>query len=70
MKSMMTKNAGKFLAILITNQMQEYNAGHITQWSISRASLEATQCRHRASACTALPRQPPWLPILNETQKQ
>ena len=32
------------------------NAGHIARWSTSRASFEATGCRHRASACAVLPR--------------
>jgi len=41
------KNYGKSLAILIVMAMQRYNAGHITQWSTSRASFEATGCRHR-----------------------
>ena len=54
------KNAGKVLVILITMQMQQYDAGHITQWSTSRASLEATGCCHWASACVVLPKRPPW----------
>ncbi len=35
------------------------NAGRITQWRTSWASLEATGCRHWASACAVLPQ---WLP--------
>jgi hypothetical protein len=54
------KNEGKLLAISIAMQMRRYNAGHITQWSTSRASLEATGCRHRASARAVSPRRPPW----------
>ncbi len=50
-KSMATKNAGKLLAILIAMAMQRYDAGHITQWSTSRASLKATGCHHWLSAC-------------------
>jgi hypothetical protein len=43
--------AGNFIA----NQMWQYYAGHIAQWSISRASLEATECSHWAIACAILP---------------
>jgi hypothetical protein len=64
-----TKNAGKLLAILIAMRMRRYDAGHITQWSTSVASLEATGCRHWASACAILPRQQPRSSILNETTK-
>jgi len=56
-----TKNAGESLAILIAMRMRRYGAGHIARWSTSRASLKATGCRHRASACAVLPRRPPWL---------
>jgi hypothetical protein len=69
MKSMMTKYAGTLLAILIANQMRRYNAGRIAQLSTPRASLEATGCCHWVSASAVLPRRPPWLMILNETQK-
>ncbi len=34
-----------------------------------QASLEATGCHHRASACAVLPRQPPWSTISNKTHK-
>jgi len=50
-----TKNAGKSTTILVAMAMQRYDAGHIARWSTSRASLEATGCRHRASACAVLP---------------
>jgi hypothetical protein len=50
-KSTTTKNAGESLAISIAVQLRRYNAGCIAQWSTSRASLEATGCRHWASAC-------------------
>jgi hypothetical protein len=50
-ESMMSKNSGKSLAILIAMRMRRYDAGRITRWSTSRASLEATGCRHQASAC-------------------
>ena len=68
-KSTTTKNAGKSMAILIAMAMQRYDAGHIARWSTSRASLEATGCHHRASACTVSPRRPPWSKNLNQTQK-
>jgi len=42
---------------------------HRPQWSISRASLEATGCHHWASACIALPLQPPWSTNLVENTK-
>ena len=54
-----TKIAGKLLVISIAMAMHWYDAGCIAQWSTSRAYLEATGCRHRASACTVLPRRPP-----------
>jgi hypothetical protein len=54
------KNEGKSLANSIAMQTRRYDAGHIAQWSTSRASLEATECHHRASACAVLPRRPPW----------
>ncbi len=42
------KNEGKLLAMFIAMQMQQYNVGRITQWSSSRASLDATGCHHQA----------------------
>ena len=68
-ESMATKNAGKSPAILIAVAMQRYDAGRIAHWSTSRASLEATGCRHRSSACAVLPRRPPWSMNSNETHK-
>jgi hypothetical protein len=49
-----TKNAGKSTTISMAMAMQQYDAGRIARWSTSRASLEATGCRHRASACAIL----------------
>jgi hypothetical protein len=63
------ENAGKLLAISIAVQMRRCNAGHITRWSTSRASLEATRCRHRSNACAVLPRRPLWSTNLNEKHK-
>ncbi len=68
-ESAITKNAGKLMAILIAMAMQRYNAGCITQWSTSGASLEATGCRHWSSACAVLPRWPPLSTILVEITK-
>ena len=62
-----TKNAGKLATISVAMAMQRYDAGRIARWSTSRASLEATGCRHWASACAVLPRRPPWSTILNKT---
>jgi hypothetical protein len=59
-QSTATKNAGESMAILIAMAMQWYDAGRIAQWITSGASLEATGCSHRASACAVLPRRPPW----------
>ena len=64
-----TKNAVKLTTISIAMQTRGYNAGHIARWSTSRASLEATGCRHRARACALLPRQPPLSTNLNKTHK-
>jgi hypothetical protein len=63
------KNAGKLMTILMAMAMQQYDAGRIARWSTSRASLEATGCRHLASACAVLPRRPPWLMNSNKTHK-
>ena len=60
-ESTATNNAGKLMAISIAMAMQRYNAGRFAQWSTSGGSLEATECRHRSSACAVSPRRPPWL---------
>ncbi len=46
-----TKNAGKSTTISMAMEMQLYDVGRIARWSTSRDSLEATGCRHWASAC-------------------
>ena len=56
--------AGKSLAIF-----DWYDTGRIARWNTSRASLEANGCRHRASACIALPRWPPWSTMSVENTK-
>ena len=63
------KNAGKSTTISMAMAMQGYNAGRITRWGTSRASLEATGCRHRASACAVSPQRPPWSTNSNKTHK-
>ena len=68
-ESTATKNAGKSLAILIAMAMQRCDVGRIAQWSTSRASLKATGCRHRSSACAVLPWRLSWSTNLNETHK-
>jgi hypothetical protein len=67
-KSTATKNTRQTLAILMAMQIQQCNAGCIAQWSTSVASCKATRCRHQASAHAVLPRQLPWLKILNKTK--
>ena len=64
-----TKNADESLAISMAMAMQRHDARCIAQWSTSRASLEATGCRHRASSRIASPRRPPWSTILVEITK-
>ena len=49
-------NAGDLVAM----QIRRCDAWRIAQWGTSWASLEATGCRHRASACTTLLPRPPW----------
>jgi len=64
-----TQNAGKLTTISMAMAMQRYDVGHIAQWITSRASLEATGCRHRVSACAVSPRRPPWSTNSNKTHK-
>ena len=64
-----TTNAGGLMAISIAMAMQRYDAGRIARWNISRASLEATGCHHRASTCAVLPQRLPWSTNLNKTHK-
>jgi hypothetical protein len=46
-----TKNTRQTLVILIPMGMRWYDAGRITRWSTSRASLEATVCHPLAGEC-------------------
>ena len=59
-ESTATKTAGKSMAISIAMAMQRYDAGRIDRQSTSRASLDATGCRHRSSAPIVSPWRPPW----------
>ncbi len=70
-KSMTTKKARQTLVISIAmRRMWHCNAGRIARWSTSsRASLEATGCRYRASARIASPQRPPWSTILVKNTK-
>ena len=51
------------------SQERVYNLGCIARLTTSRASLEAIRCHHRASACAALPRWPPWSTNLLQNTK-
>ena len=64
-ESTATKNAVESMAISIAMAMQRYDAGHTARWSTSRASLEASGCRHRASACAVSSQRPPRSSNLN-----
>jgi hypothetical protein len=68
-ESTTTKNAGTLLAVSIAMQIRRYDVGCIARWSTSRASIEAIECRHWASAHIALPRRPSWSTILVENTK-
>ena len=59
-----TKIAGKLLAVLIVMVMQQHDVGRIARYSMSRASLGSTGCRHQASFCPIFPRRTPWSSIL------
>ncbi len=67
-KSTATNNTRQTLAILMAMRIRWCNARRIVQWSTSVASCKATRFGHWASACTVLPRRPPWLTIWNETK--
>ncbi len=68
-ESTATKNAGDSMAISIAIEINWYDAGRIAQWSTSRASLKATGCCHRLSACIVSPWRPPWSNNSNQTHK-
>ena len=64
-----TKKTGKLLAVLMAMLMWRCDAGRIARWSTFQASLEATECRHWASACAALPWRQPWPTMLTANTK-
>jgi hypothetical protein len=64
-----TESAGKLTMILVAMVMQRYDVMRIAQWSISRASIEATGCHHQPSARIISPRRLPWSRNSNETHK-
>jgi len=61
-----TSNTGKIWNAM---GMRWCNVERIAQWSTPQASIEATECHHRASTRIALPWEPPWLTILVENTK-
>ena len=63
-KSMTEENTPTLLAISMAMQIRWYGAGRISQYSRSRATLDATGRRHRASTCPVLPLRTPWSSIL------
>ncbi len=52
-------NALRPLAILMATAVRRSNTDGITQCSMSRSTLEATGCRHRATTHYVLPQWPP-----------
>jgi len=43
---------------------ERYGAEHIAQYGKSRATLDATGCRHQVSIHPVLPKRAPWSSIL------
>ena len=54
------KNAADLLAISMVMRIRRYGAERIAQYGRSRATLDATGLRHRASICPVLPQRTPW----------
>jgi hypothetical protein len=52
-------NAPHLLAVLMATAVRRSNTDGIVQCGMSRATLEATGCRHRATTCSVLPQRPP-----------
>ncbi len=57
------KIAFDLLAILMAIRIRRYGSERITQYGRSRATLDATGRRHRASICPVLPQRTPWSSI-------
>jgi len=60
---MREKNAPTSLAISMAMRIRWYGAERIAQYGRSRATLDATGCRHRASIRPVLPQRTPWSSI-------
>ena len=58
------KNAAASLAISMAMRIRRYGAECITQYSRSRATLDATERCLWASICPVLPQRIPWSSIL------
>jgi hypothetical protein len=52
-------NAPQLRPISKALRMRRSNTDGIAQCSMSRATLEATGCRHRVTTCSVLPQRPP-----------
>jgi len=63
-KSTKEKHGPASQAILMTMRTRRYGAERITQYSRSRATLDASGCRHQASIRPVSPRRTPWPSIL------
>ncbi len=57
------KNAADSLAISMTMRIWRYGAERIAQYGRSRATLDATECRNRASIRPVSSRWKPWSSI-------
>jgi hypothetical protein len=57
------KNAADSLAVSRAVQIRRYDAQHIAHYGRSRATLDATGCRHRVSIHPVLPQRTPWSSI-------
>ena len=62
-KSMTEKNAPTSLAISMAMRIRWYSAERIAQYGRSRATLDATGRRHRASIRPVSPQRTPWSSI-------
>jgi hypothetical protein len=58
------KHAPALRAISKAMRVRRYNAKHITQYSRSRATLDATERSDRASICPVSPQWTPWSLIM------
>ena len=57
------KHAPALRTISMAMRIRRYGAESIVQYGRSRATLDATERRNRASICPILPRRTPWLSI-------